>query len=90
MYKTIFINTGDLHYSLDAYPNYVGNVLSNDQALKLGFDTSYLKKLGYDGRSWHHGHDYATTHVYHGGLSHLGGLIGHGVHGHGIHGLGKS
>ena len=61
----------DPHYSLDAFPHYVGNVLTNNEALRLGFDKSYLKKLGYDGNHWHHGTSWPGLHV---------GIGGHGVH----------
>ncbi|XP_065062056.1 uncharacterized protein LOC135688921 isoform X1 [Rhopilema esculentum] len=60
----------DQHYSLDAFPHYVGNVLTNNEALRLGFDKSYLKKLGYDGSHWHHGTSWPGLHV---------GIGGHGV-----------
>ena len=63
----------NMHYDIDSFPHFVGNVLSNADAMKLGFNQAYLKKLGFDGRVWHHRHHYGPHHVHTGGHVWLGG-----------------
>ena len=58
---------GDIQFGADAFPHFVGNVLSNSDAVRLGFDQSYLKKLGFDGRVWHHNHHIGTHYPHVGG-----------------------
>ena len=69
---------GDIHYDTDSLPHFVGNVLSSSDALRLGFDQSYLKKLGFDGKVWHHSHNFGTHHIHTGGH---GWTVGHAAHG---------